>query len=288
MSELANKVFLCSRCGSSDFVSVGKCRKCKVCGKYINWVRKKEHKGWHQWNKGLTKENDVRVANYGKKISDIKKNNPKYRDIILKNAEKSRKLFVSIEEIKRLYYEEKLSQHQIARKYGVSQGTVLNFMRKNGLQARPKHMVLRNHFNSENLKEGYRKVSDKMKGNTNWRFNNEYPNKEEKKLIYFFDKWNLPFRYVGDGSFKIAGKCPDFINEEKKLVIEFYGKLWHEQKDEAERIRFFDEYGWKCLVIWSQELKMGKLGKFHKGDYKWERPLYDKVLKWMAGLGKHI
>lgn len=193
-----------------------------------------------------------------------------------------RKLDVSVEEIRRLYHEEKLSQSQIAKKYNVSQGTVFNFMRKHGLQPRPKHVVLKNHFNSENLKRGYEKVSKAMKGNTNWRFSHQYPNNEEKKLIRFFNKWNLPFKYVGDGSFKIDGKCPDFVNEERKLIIEFFGELWHEDSDELKRIDFFNQHGWKCLIVWGKEV--GAYLKGEKQNYRWELILRDKILKWMAGL----
>lgn len=274
----------CPYCCSTNISSHGKRDWiCNDCKKQFAKHPKRKDPSWHQWNKGLTKESDSRIASYGKKISVTKKNNPKYRVIILKNMEKSRKLFVSIEEIKKLYYDEKLSQKQIAKKYNVSQGTILLFMRKHGLQARPKHTVLPNHFNSENLRKGYKKVSKALKGNTNWKFSHKYPNSEEEKLIRFFNKWNLPFKYVGDGSFKIDGKCPDFINEEKKLIIEFFGELWHENLDEQTKINFFKSNGWNCLVIWGKEIK-GKSRRSSDKPFQWERPLHDRIIHWMAGL----
>lgn len=274
-----NPSFFCSRCGSLDFVSVGKCRKCKTCGKYITWTRKKEQKGWRQWNKGLTKE-DPRVAKYGSRCSTTKRGFPKYREIALINAEKSRKLLVSKEVIEDMYWKQNMTQFQIAKKLNVSQSLINSFMKRNGISNRGREEGLRRRT-EEIKKEVYVKVSRAMKGNTNWRFSHQYPNSEEKKMIRFLNKWILPFKYVGDGSFKIDGKCPDFIYEEKNLIIEFFGELWHEKTDEQKRVDFFKQLGWNCLVIWGRDL--GSYLKDNK-TYAWEHRLYDKIIRWMAGI----
>jgi len=118
-----------------------------------------------------------------------------------------------------------------------------------------------------------------MKGNTNWRFSHQFPNKEEQKLIRFFAKWDLPFEYVGDGSFKIKGKCPDFVWKEKRLIIEFFGELWHEESDELERVEFFCKHGWNCLVIWGKEIRWKK-----KVNRRLEKILFDKIVRWLLSL----
>lgn len=274
-----NSPFYCSRCGSSDFVSVGKCRKCKTCGKYITWTRKKEQKGWHQWNKGLTKE-DPRVAKYGSGCSITKRGFSKYKEIALMNAEKSRKLHTPKKIIEDMYWKQNMTQSQIAEKLNVSQSTINSFMKQNGISNRGRIEGLRRRT-EEIKREAYGKVSKAMKGNTNWHFSHQYPNSEEKKLIRFFEKWKFSFEYVGDGSFKIDGKCPDFIDKKRKLIIEFFGELWHEESDEPKRIKFFEEHEWKCLVIWGREL--GSYFKDYK-TYTWERRIYDKIIRWMAGI----
>ncbi|KNZ69404.1 hypothetical protein Tfer_2043 [Thermincola ferriacetica] len=77
------------------------------------------------------------------------------------------------------------------------------------------------------------------------------------------------YRYVGDGQLTIGGKVPDFanVNGQKKL-IEVFGDYWHEGQDPQERIDFFRQYGFDCLVIWESELEdleevAEKLRQFH-------------------------
>lgn len=275
----------CPRCKSIHVVSAGSGWRCFDCKH--TWIKiRKAHKSQKVYHSDVScpKCCSHQIKSMGKRWhcgNCGKEWMKQYKE--KEDYNYKRKLSIPIEEIEKLYYEEKMSQSQIAKKFGVSQGTILNFMRKHDLQTRPKHMVLRNHFNSENLKKGYRKVSEKMKGNTNWKFSHKYPNSEEQKLIRFFNKWNLSFKYVGDGSFKIDGKCPDFINEEKKLIIEFFGELWHEETDEPERIKFFEQTGWKTLIIWGKEIR-GKSRRNSDKPFQWERPLYDRIVRWMAGL----
>lgn len=91
------------------------------------------------------------------------------------------------------------------------------------------------------------------------------PNKPEKKLIELFNKYNLPYRYVGDWSFVIEGKNPDFINcNGQKKIIELFGDYWHSDKCKYKKEEYinpekrkviFAKYGYKTLIIWENELK---------------------------------
>ena len=77
------------------------------------------------------------------------------------------------------------------------------------------------------------------------------------------------YEYVGDGQLIIGGKCPDFANVNgKKKLIEVFGDYWHAGQDPQERIDFFCQYGFDCLVIWESELEnleevAEKLRQFH-------------------------
>jgi len=55
----------------------------------------------------------------------------------------------------------------------------------------------------------------------------------------------------------------NFINEEKKKIIEFFGDYWHSkeitgisyEEEERKRKTHFNNYDYKVLVIWEKELK---------------------------------
>jgi very-short-patch-repair endonuclease len=88
------------------------------------------------------------------------------------------------------------------------------------------------------------------------------PNKAEVKLISFFKEKKLDYKYVGNLGFIIDGKNPDFVNVEKKEIIELFGRFWHSndndwyntKNDEEERKVFFEQRGWRVLVVWDNEL----------------------------------
>lgn len=82
------------------------------------------------------------------------------------------------------------------------------------------------------------------------------PNKPEKLLLNLLDaKFPNQWKYTGDGSLILGGKCPDFCNTNgKKKVIELYGTYWHRNDNPKDRIEHFAKYQYKCLVVWENEL----------------------------------
>jgi len=104
------------------------------------------------------------------------------------------------------------------------------------------------------------------------------PTNPEKKLRRRLNKlFPNEYRFVGDGSFWVGGKNPDFINVNgQKKIIEMFGDYWHsfektrrtKKQEERRRIKHFAEFGFKTLVIWQYELKdtkrlREKLREFH-------------------------
>ena len=81
------------------------------------------------------------------------------------------------------------------------------------------------------------------------------PNKAELYLDCVL-KQSFPaeWSYVGDGKVIIGGKCPDFIHNGEKAVIDLFGDYWHNSSEEESRIEHFKRHGYKCLVIWEHEL----------------------------------
>jgi very-short-patch-repair endonuclease len=84
-----------------------------------------------------------------------------------------------------------------------------------------------------------------------------HPNHTETRVTdllqhLYPDEW----KFVGDGSFIIGGKNPDFVNVNgQKKVIEFFGDYWHAGNEQQIRTDIFAEYGFSTLVIWEHELK---------------------------------
>lgn len=71
-------------------------------------------------------------------------------------------------------------------------------------------------------------------------------------------KTNFPheWKFVGNGRVVIEGKNPDFINiNGKKLIIDLFGKHWHDEDEIEPRINLFAKYGYKTLILWDYELK---------------------------------
>ncbi len=88
------------------------------------------------------------------------------------------------------------------------------------------------------------------------------PNNKEKILINLFKEHKLDYRFVGDLSFIIERKNPDFVNcNGQKKIIELFGDYWHNNpktkyhQTETGTKEHYAKYGWKTLVIWEKELK---------------------------------
>jgi len=105
----------------------------------------------------------------------------------------------------------------------------------------------------QNPEQRDRRIRASMKGN------GFKPNKPEKFLTKLLQKL-IPneYKYVGDGEFILAGKCPDFVNiNGQKKIIEMFGDYWHgeertgrtKEENEQERVSCFAQYGYKTLII---------------------------------------
>ncbi len=80
-------------------------------------------------------------------------------------------------------------------------------------------------------------------------------NKAEKLLETLINQVTSGFQFTGDGKKIVCGKCPDFINDEKHLIIELFGDYWHKPEEASVRVELFRVVGYQTLVIWEHELK---------------------------------
>jgi len=94
------------------------------------------------------------------------------------------------------------------------------------------------------------------------------PTNPEVKFIEIVEKYNLPFKYVGDGSLIIGNLNPDFIHIRKSKVIEIFGRVFHDpeysffqldwKRQPFGRISYYAQFGYDCLIIWDDELENQK------------------------------
>lgn len=82
------------------------------------------------------------------------------------------------------------------------------------------------------------------------------PSSLEMKFLGIIEKNNLPYKFVGDGSFMIGRKNPDFINiNGDKIAIEVYARYYKLRHAETvqewmdDRKRVFKEYGWSVIFF---------------------------------------
>lgn len=92
------------------------------------------------------------------------------------------------------------------------------------------------------------------------------PTKPEQRLIEIIKKYNLPYRYTGDGDVMIGRKNPDFFNTNgNKVVIEVFGVAFHSPLFTFRKnmpyhqmyegtIEHYKKYGLKCIIFWDRDI----------------------------------
>ncbi len=136
--------------------------------------------------------------------------------------------------------------------------------------------------NPDKEKERYLKIGDALRGRKQraevilsrkekWKnplyremhlkkmLNFKTPNNPERRMIEIINKFNLPYKFVGNGALLIGGFNPDFVNYDKqKILIEIFGDYWHKRPDwerrDKKRLEAFTSAGYKTIIFWEHEL----------------------------------
>lgn len=182
------------------------------------------------WNKGLTKYTDERVYSQSEKIKG-KKRDP---------CSEETKRKISLANSGRIISEEtrrKLSQSHIGQKRPHTEETKKKIGKAN----------------VENMKRLWR---DPEYIRMQMHAHNVCPNKGEMRLDFILQKlFPNEYKFVGDGQFILARKCPDFINiNGQKKIIELFGEHVHTAEEAVARCSLFSEYGYQTLIVWFKEI----------------------------------
>jgi hypothetical protein len=233
-------------------------------------------KGYHPWNKGLTKKTDIRLEKLSETSKKPNISRRKYNfsliGTIAGKCLKCEKPLIfkyhhfwlgipkychghnpepieSIEKKKREYKGRvlRLPWTDEQRKAFSGTGNPMHGKKGNFVNAVKKCKWLR-----ENDPEWKDKWLKKVLDGSHIRPN--YPEKFLTEIIQHIKPGE--FKYTGAGDVIIGGKNPDWFNVNgKKQVIEFFGRRWHKPEDEHKKIDHYKVYGYSCLVIWAEELK---------------------------------
>jgi len=96
------------------------------------------------------------------------------------------------------------------------------------------------------------------------------PNKTEQRLLDIIHLIDNDFEFIGDGQKSIAGKWPDFINEKKKLIIEYNSDYFHRNDTKEminDRINLFKGMGYNTLIINEKDFKELKNLRFKISNF---------------------
>ena len=99
------------------------------------------------------------------------------------------------------------------------------------------------------------------------------PTANEKEMMAIFERNNIPLKYVGDGQLFLGNKCPDFVNEDMRIVVELdLDHMRHEAEKDALRKHYLS-HGYLCvhLVTMDETAAVRWLAPFFNGGPRWEK-----------------
>lgn len=190
----------------------------------------------------------LRTVSEAKKVQWARASFKEKMDPIMKKVNES-KAKVPSPIIKKLY-EEKKSLNEIAELVELDPSQIRKRLIRMGVRVRSR---------GEGLKILWGKPEYVKKMRTP-----RVPNKPELRFIEICDKYNLPFKYNGDGQLWIGKVNPDFIeNNGRKIAVDIFGCYWHSplfrrnisycQTLEG-REKILASHSWKLIVFWDSEL----------------------------------
>lgn len=225
-------------------------------------------KGYIPWNKGLTKNTDERMLALANKVKG------QHRSIRTEFSNGNKGYWLG----KKLNDKDKMK---------ISNTILLSY--QNGRKVWNKGLTKET---DERIRKKGMKHSFIMKGRKpsketiKKRLGRRTMSSLERKFSEIIDKYNLPYKFVGNGKFFIERKNPDFINcNGEKIAIEVYYKghkcivnskerfdIGYDEnkltKWRKEREIIFEKYGWKVLFFDEKEVNENNILKIIGSNLK--------------------
>lgn len=216
------------------------------------------------WNKGLTKENDIRVANMAKTFSESI-NKP---DVKAKMCASQKGHAVSVATRLKISKSNKGKPSSMLGKKHTKEALIKIREFSKHIWQDPMYRKLKSSITKEQWKDPVFRALMHSVRKRMWQDPNfvkrwmkkaqAKPNRAELFLLSVLQEI-FPEDYkinIHADIMTLGGKVPDFVNVNgKKKLIELYGNYWHKGENPADRIAYFRQFGWETLVIWESELK---------------------------------
>jgi len=231
-------------------------------------------KGCKPWNKGLSKETDIRLATSGKKIStsNIGRISPmKDKHHTQEAKDKCGRSMKG----KHHTQESRDMMRKTAWNKGLTKEIDVRLNHTSLVQKGKKHLYSWNRGLTKDTDSRVMlqalKLIERFKDPEFMKkiLHRRAPSGEENKFSKISESSNLDYKYVGNGELTIDGKNPDFVsitNDHK--LIEIWGDYYKKGRDPQDLIDFYMIRGYQCIVIWASELRhpeevMEKVRKFN-------------------------
>jgi hypothetical protein len=226
------------------------------------YIEKHGHpcKGKICWSKGLTKETDKRVKIQSEKLKKYMNENKHTEKMLSRNEKLSKKLKgKTITEdhknkqsktMKTLYQDGKITTWNKGLTKEIDARVLINQIRR-GITIKE---MWKDPNSIYNTKDYRKKFTENLK---------KHPSKPELKFTDIFNRNIIPLNYCGNKLLIIGGWNPDYAESNgHKMCVEVSNKTFRKkfckiepEEYERQRIEHFAKYGWKCLVLWDDELK---------------------------------
>lgn len=267
--------------------------------------------GQEPWNKGLTTETDERIRKYGEKLKGHAPTftgwkGKKFSNEHRKNLSEAHKGLPSGNKGKKASLESRKKMSEAHKGHTVTEATrkklseahkkIVHVMTPQCWEAAAKANTGRKLSAERRRKIGEgnkgkivseetrRKMSESSKrGMTKERIKKiltrRTPTNLESKFLKIIEEENLPYKYIGDGSFTIGRSNPDFINVNgAKILVEVYADYFKIKKfGDVEtwkngRSKQFKKFGWMTVYFNASEItKEIVLKRLGEAERQWRR-----------------
>lgn len=206
--------------------------KRKGAGFYNRFIKGHENRGRVSWNRGgpfpLETRRKMSLARLGK--------------------EPANKAQIDLRELRRLYVQEKKNAREVGRELNISLDSIKNRLRKLGWSRTTKESC-----SAETFKEEMRRI--RIKTLTSQPVIAS-PNKLEDLVYRALDTLGITYQRQIPLFEKFV---VDVLIPERKLVIEVFGRYWHEmpkiKKKDASKKKYLEKCGYAVVELWDFDIK---------------------------------